>query len=76
VNLWLTLIRMVPYHGVSTQLGKKSNNVKKAVVCGAGGFIGGHLVKKLKRVGYWVRGIDSRSMSLRRLRPMSPCCLM
>jgi len=32
--------------------------LKKAVVCGAGGFIGGHLVKKLKREGYWVRGVD------------------
>ena len=31
---------------------------KRAVVCGAGGFIGGHLVKKLKRLGYWVRGVD------------------
>ena len=27
-------------------------------VCGAGGFIGGHLAKKLKREGYWVRGVD------------------
>jgi nucleoside-diphosphate-sugar epimerase len=32
--------------------------MKKALVCGAGGFIGGHLVKKLKRAGYWVRGVD------------------
>jgi len=32
--------------------------MKKALVCGAGGFIGGHLVKKLKREGYWVRGAD------------------
>jgi GDP-D-mannose 3', 5'-epimerase len=32
--------------------------VKKALVCGAGGFIAGHLVKKLKREGYWVRGVD------------------
>jgi GDP-D-mannose 3', 5'-epimerase len=32
--------------------------MKTAVVCGAGGFIGGHLVKKLKREGYWVRGVD------------------
>lgn len=32
--------------------------MKKALVCGAGGFIGGHLVKKLKTEGYWVRGID------------------
>ncbi len=31
---------------------------KKAVVCGAGGFIGSHLVKKLKAEGYWVRGVD------------------
>ncbi len=27
-------------------------------MCGAGGFIAGHLVKKLKREGYWVRGVD------------------
>ena len=32
--------------------------MKKALVCGAGGFIGGHLVKRLKREGYWVRGAD------------------
>jgi GDP-D-mannose 3',5'-epimerase len=32
--------------------------MKKALVCGAGGFIGGHLVKYLKAKGYWVRGID------------------
>ena len=31
---------------------------KAALVCGAGGFIGGHLVKKLKREGFWVRGVD------------------
>ena len=33
---------------------------KKALVCGAGGFIGGHLVKKLKKEGYWVRGVDQK----------------
>jgi len=32
--------------------------LKKALVCGAGGFIGGHLVKKLRQEGYWVRGVD------------------
>jgi nucleoside-diphosphate-sugar epimerase len=32
--------------------------LKAALVCGAGGFIGGHLVKRLKRAGYWVRGVD------------------
>ncbi len=31
---------------------------RKAVVCGAGGFVGSHLVKRLKREGYWVRGVD------------------
>ncbi len=32
--------------------------MKRALVCGAGGFVAGHLVKKLKREGYWVRGVD------------------
>ena len=31
---------------------------KTALVCGAGGFIGSHLVKKLKKEGFWVRGVD------------------
>jgi nucleoside-diphosphate-sugar epimerase len=31
---------------------------KTALVLGAGGFIGGHLVKRLKREGFWVRGVD------------------
>jgi nucleoside-diphosphate-sugar epimerase len=31
---------------------------KKALVCGAGGFIGHHLVRRLKREGFWVRGVD------------------
>lgn len=32
--------------------------MKKAIVCGAGGFIGSHLVKALKKEGFWVRGVD------------------
>lgn len=32
--------------------------MKKALVCGAGGFIGSHLVRKLKQEGYWTRGVD------------------
>ena len=36
-------------------------NKKQAVVLGAGGFIGGHLVKKLKSEGYWVRGVDIKN---------------
>ncbi|RJP28961.1 MAG: NAD-dependent epimerase/dehydratase family protein [Candidatus Omnitrophota bacterium] len=31
---------------------------KKALVTGAGGFIGGHLVNRLKQEGFWVRGVD------------------
>ena len=32
--------------------------VKKALVLGAGGFIGSHMVKRLREEGYWVRGVD------------------
>lgn len=32
--------------------------MKTALVCGAGGFIGSHLVKRLKREGMWVRAVD------------------
>ena len=32
--------------------------MKTALVLGAGGFIGSHLVKRLKSEGYWVRGVD------------------
>jgi nucleoside-diphosphate-sugar epimerase len=31
---------------------------RTALVCGAGGFIGSHLVRRLKDEGYWVRGVD------------------
>jgi GDP-D-mannose 3',5'-epimerase len=33
-------------------------NQKKVLVCGAGGFIGSHLVNRYKEEGYWVRGVD------------------
>ena len=32
--------------------------MKRVLVCGAGGFIGNHLVKFLKEEGLWVRGVD------------------
>jgi len=35
--------------------------MKKALVCGAGGFIGGHLVRRLKDEGFWVRGVDLKA---------------
>lgn len=34
---------------------------KTALVCGAGGFIGSHLVRRLKREGFWVRGVDLKN---------------
>lgn len=34
--------------------------MKTALVCGAGGFIGGHLVRRLKEEGFWVRGVDAK----------------
>tara|TARA_Y100000588_G_C14277626_1_gene935180 strand:+ start:3599 stop:4675 length:1077 start_codon:yes stop_codon:yes gene_type:complete len=36
--------------------------VKRALVCGAGGFIGSHLVKRLKSDGFWVRGVDIKAV--------------
>ena len=38
--------------------GKGRFVTKTALVCGAGGFIGGHLVQRLKSEGFWVRGVD------------------
>ena len=35
-----------------------SDDRKTALVLGAGGFIGSHMVKRLKSEGYWVRGVD------------------
>ena len=31
---------------------------KTALVLGAGGFIGSHMVTRLRNEGYWVRGVD------------------
>lgn len=37
--------------------------MKKIVVAGAGGFIGGHLTRKLKDMGHEVRGVDKKPMN-------------
>lgn len=37
---------------------KKVSYKKTSLVCGAGGFIGHHLVKRLKKEGFWVKGVD------------------
>ena len=36
-------------------------SIKRALVCGAGGFIGGHLVTRLKEEGYYVTGVDIKN---------------
>lgn len=35
--------------------------MKTALVMGAGGFIGSHMVRRLKSEGYWVRGVDLKN---------------
>src|ERR1700684_4477823 len=37
--------------------------MNSALVCGAGGFIGSHLVKRLTQEGFWVRGADLKPPS-------------
>jgi GDP-D-mannose 3',5'-epimerase len=41
---------------LNTLIGVKM--AKRILVCGAGGFIGGAMVKRLKQEGHWVRGVD------------------
>lgn len=41
--------------------------MKRILVNGAGGFIGGHLVKRLKNEAYWVRGVDLKHHEFSRL---------
>jgi hypothetical protein len=41
-----------------SDMASKTTADKVALVCGAGGFIGHHLVRRLKREGFWVRGAD------------------
>lgn len=36
------------------------SSIKQVIVLGAGGFIGSHLVERLKQEGYWVRGVDKK----------------
>lgn len=38
---------------------------QRALVCGAGGFIAGHLVERLKKEGFWVRGVDLKHPEFR-----------
>ena len=50
------------------RIGNKSSepigDKKTALVMGAGGFIGSHMVKRLKTEGYWVRGVDLKKLMI------------
>jgi nucleoside-diphosphate-sugar epimerase len=48
-------------HLASTHKEKNCMAIRKALVCGAGGFIGSHMVKRLRTEGYWVRGADLKN---------------
>ena len=52
-----TGVFLVLYIGWNLNL-KMSDYKKTALVLGAGGFIGSHMVKRLRSEGYWVRGVD------------------
>lgn len=43
---------------IITSTNSRRIEMKKILVCGAGGFIGGAMVSRLKKEGYWVRGVD------------------
>ena len=43
------------------------NRMNRVLVCGAGGFIGGYLVQRLKNEGFWVRGVDIKEHEFMRL---------
>ena len=47
---------------------------KTALVLGAGGFIGSHMVKRLRSEGYWVRGVDLKYPEYNQLDPDNPDC--
>lgn len=55
-------ISVLPYlnRQPSSTISRESSS-RRALVCGAGGFIGSHLVKRLKAEGYWVRGVDLKA---------------
>jgi len=46
-------------------------NKKTALVLGAGGFIGSHMVRRLRSEGFWVRGVDLSIQSFLLVKQMS-----
>lgn len=54
INIISSLVNRIRFNKQNSNIMK----TKTALVCGAGGFIGSHLVKRLKHEGYWVRGVD------------------
>src|ERR1035441_3761419 len=48
----------IPTFTITTEGAPHMKSATRVLVTGAGGFIGHHLVKRLKADGYWVRGVD------------------
>ena len=46
--------------------------MKKVLVLGAGGFIGAHLVNRLKSEGCWVKGVDLKYPLYESVLPVCP----
>lgn len=49
---------LVRHLNISINYGIKGCKMKRALVLGGGGFIGSHMVKRLKSEGFWVRAVD------------------
>jgi GDP-D-mannose 3', 5'-epimerase len=52
---------------VSPPASSARRSPRRAVVCGAGGFVGAHLTARLREEGYWVRGVDIKEPEFRSL---------
>ncbi len=57
-SLFMYFIFFVQINLFASPTKEELSGKKTAVICGAGGFIGHHLVKRYKKEGYWVRGVD------------------
>ncbi len=61
-NILLFLLLSIAFWGQpATAAEVPASGQKTALICGAGGFIGYHLVNRYKAEGYWVRGVDIKN---------------